>query len=225
MGIKLVVFDMAGTTVKDEDYVGKAFQEAMLKHGYQVSIEEINPLMGYKKPVAIKMMLDKFEVVKEKITAELIDVIHDDFVTAMLNFYRTSDKIESLPYAEETFDKLHAKGIKVALNTGFSKDIANVIIERLKWYGKIDALVASDEVENGRPSPEMIKKIMEQLAIQDPKEVAKVGDTEVDINEGKNVGCLYSIGITTGAFTKEELLPYKPSHIINRIDEVLKIVA
>ena len=225
MAIKLVVFDMAGTTVKDEDYVGKAFQEAMLKYGYHVSIEEINPLMGYKKTVAISMMLEKLEPIKGKVTNELMEAIHDAFVAGMLNFYSTSDKIEALSYAEETFHKLRVKGIKVALNTGFSKDIANVIIDRLKWRDKIDALVASDEVENGRPSPDMIRKIMKQLAIHDPKEVAKVGDTEVDINEGKNVGCLYSIGITTGAFTEEELQPYEPTHIINRIDEIINIVA
>jgi phosphonatase-like hydrolase len=224
MAIKLVVFDMAGTTVKDDDYVGKAFQEALFKYGYQVSIEEINPLMGYKKTVAISMMLEKLEPIKGKVNNELIDVIHDAFVAGMLNFYRTSDKIEALSYAEETFDKLRARGIKVALNTGFSKDIANVIIDRLKWRDKIDALVASDEVENGRPSSEMIRKIMAQLTILDPKEVAKVGDTEVDINEGKNVGCLYSIGITTGAFTEEELQPYEPTHIIHRIDEIVNIV-
>jgi phosphoglycolate phosphatase-like HAD superfamily hydrolase len=47
----------------------------------------------------------------------------------------------------------------------------------------------------------------------------------VDINEGINAGCKYVIGITTGAFTRDELLPYKPTHIIDDIAEVIGIIA
>lgn len=60
MSIELVVFDMAGTTVRDKNFVGIAFQDAMKTAGYEIAIEDVNPLMGYEKPVAIKMMLRDF---------------------------------------------------------------------------------------------------------------------------------------------------------------------
>ena len=66
---------------------------------------------------------------------------------------------------------------------------------------------------------------MQQLDITDTAEIAKVGDTEVDINEGKNTGCKYVIGVTTGAFTRHELAPYQPTHIIDNVAEVLDIIA
>ena len=86
-------------------------------------------------------------------------------------------------------------------------------------------MVASDEVPNGRPFPDMIEKIKLELGIISSDVVAKIGDTEVDINEGINSGCKYVIGITTGAFTREELLPYHPTHIIDDISEVMAIVS
>jgi phosphonatase-like hydrolase len=224
MLIELVVFDMAGTTVKDKNYVGIAFQNAMDKYGYPVAIENINPIMGYEKPLAIKMMLDKFEPNRIKVTASLINSIHSEFVASMLNFYETSDDIVPLPHVEETFLKLRKAGIKVALDTGFSRDIADVIIRQLGWEDKIDFLVASDEVEQGRPYPDMIEKIKAALNIRSSDVIAKVGDTEVDINEGINSGCKYVIGITTGAFTREQLMPYNPTHIIDDIADVLSIV-
>lgn len=224
MSIQLVVFDMAGTTVKDENYVGLAFQKAMESRHYLVPIKDINPIMGYEKPLAIKMMLERYEPEQHKITEDLIQEIHQDFVKNMLWFYRTSDQIQALPQAEETFIALRHKGIKIGLDTGFSKNISDVIIERLNWRDKVDIVVASDEVANGRPYPDMIQKMMAQLQVNDPSQIAKVGDTEVDINEGKNAGCKYVIGITTGAFTKEELLPYQPTHIIDNIAEVLSII-
>ncbi|TLU98853.1 HAD-IA family hydrolase [Dyadobacter luticola] len=225
MSIELVVFDMAGTTVKDKNFVGIAFQEAMKSQGYDIAIEDVNPLMGYEKPLAIKMMLERFEADKSKITEDLIHVIHTHFVNGMIEFYKTTTEIGPLPNVEETFATLRAEGIKIGLNTGFSRDIADVIIQRLGWEDKIDTMVASDEVPAGRPYPDMIRKIMAELNIDSPEKVAKVGDTEVDVNEGINAGCKYIIGITTGAFTREELLPYKPTHIIDDIADVLGIIS
>jgi phosphonatase-like hydrolase len=224
MSIELVVFDMAGTTVKDKNYVGIAFQNAMDKYGYPVAIENISPIMGYEKPVAIKMMLEKHEPDQNKITAQLIGSIHTEFVESMIAFYTTSDDIVPLPHVEETFLKLREVGIKIALDTGFSRNIADVIMDRLGWTGKVDFLIASDEVEKGRPFPDMIEKIKAALEIKSSEVIAKVGDTEVDINEGINSGCKYVIGITTGSFTREELEPYHPTHIIDDISEIIGII-
>ena len=59
--IKLVVFDMAGTTVHDEMYVSKAVAAAMKEFGYNVQPLEVQPIMGYEKPLAISMLLDKHD--------------------------------------------------------------------------------------------------------------------------------------------------------------------
>lgn len=225
MSIELVVFDMAGTTVRDKNFVGIAFQQAMLSEGYDIAIEDVNPLMGYEKPLAIKMMLEASEADQSKIVPELIAKIHARFVSGMIAFYQTTTEIAPLPNVEETFEALRADHIKIALNTGFSRDIADVIVGRLGWEDKIDYLVASDEVPHGRPYPDMIRKIMAALDIASGDVIAKVGDTEVDINEGINAGCKYVIGVTTGAFTREELLPYKPTHVIDDIAEVTGILS
>ena len=214
---------MAGTTVSDENYVALAFQKAMSKFGYELEIATINPIMGYEKPIAIEMMLQKHEEDKNRINANLILNIHNEFVRLMMDFYKTA-KIIALPKVEKTFTALRDKGIKIGLDTGFSKDIAELILKRLGWEEKVDYMVASDEVKHGRPHPDMIHKIMAQFSIEDPKEVAKVGDTEVDVNEGKNAGCKYVIGITTGAFTRSELEPHGPTHIIDDIYQVVSII-
>src|ERR1700761_7329819 len=150
MSIKLVVFDIAGTTIQDEIGVMAAFRSTLKNHGYEVSMEEVAPVMGYKKIEAIKILLENNQADKAKITPELIDTIHNDFVTHMVNFYQNAPEIEVFPHAEDTFRKLHENGIKIGLNTGFTRAIADTIINRLQWQekGLIDYLIASDEVEN-----------------------------------------------------------------------------
>jgi len=226
MSIKLVVFDIAGTTVKDDHHVSKAFKAALQKYNYNVPLEMINPLMGYEKNEAITRMLQLHEADAAKITVELVNNIHREFVRQMIHFYQTEPGIEPLPNVEETFAALHVAGIQVGINTGFSRDIAETIVTRLQWRekGLIDHLIGSDEVALGRPHPFMIQKMMKESGITDPQEVAKAGDTEVDIREGQNAGCKYVIGVTTGIFTREGLEEYHPTHIIDNIADILDII-
>ncbi len=226
MAIKLVVFDMAGTTVKDDHDVSKAFQSALKKFKYDVPLELINPLMGYEKNQAIRQILRLHEHNDAKITTELVGKIHVEFVKEMIEYYRNAPGIEPLPNVEDTFAKLHEQGVKVGLNTGFSRDIADTIDKRLQWTkkGLVDFIIGSDEVELGRPNPDMIRKMMGDAGITHEKDIAKVGDTEVDVREGQNVGCKYVIGVTTGIFTRQELEKYNPTHIIDDIAQVLDII-
>lgn len=226
MAIKLIVLDIAGTTVKDDNNVSKAFQLALKEHGFIVSIDMINPLMGYEKKEAILRILEVTHAETKEITIEEIELIYNEFVRQMVAHYKYSPGIEALPQVEETLLSLRKKGIKIGINTGFPIIIAETIISRLQWRKKklIDFLIGSDEVKSGRPYPYMIEKIMKELNITDSKEVVKVGDTEVDIREGKAAGCKYVIGITTGTFTREELEKYEPTHIIDNISEILPIL-
>jgi len=224
MSIRLAVFDIAGTTVADDNAVATAFRHAFESYGYaQVSDEDVKPLMGYKKPVAIRMVLDKLGVDEDP---ALIEDIHDEFVTEMMDYYEYSPDVKPMKHTENVFLQLKAKGIKIALNTGFSKEIADVIVSRFQWMekGLIDDYIASDEVEAGRPQPFMIQTLMQRAGITDAGEVVKVGDTEVDVNEGRNAGCSLVIAVTTGAFTKDQLEEYHPDHIIDDLDQLPALI-
>lgn len=214
MPIKLVVFDIAGTTVKDDDYVAHAFRNAFVKNGYDISLDQTYPYMGIKKIVAVNAMLAKLG--EQSADA---GTIYTDFTDEMMDFYTYNASVMPLPYAEEVFQQLKEKGIRIALNTGFPRIIADVIINRLQWKDKgwVDDTIASDEVEHGRPQPLMIQELMLRASITDPQEVAKVGDTEVDVNEGRNAGCGLVVAVTTGAYTEEQLAAYDPDHIISSL--------
>ena len=225
MKVALVVFDIAGTTVTDDNSVNDAFRGAFGKSGYPVALTEVNYIMGYRKIEAIKILLQKFypgQVDNE----ELIQHIHDVFLKDMQAYYRHTPNLAALPYAEEVFRQLHTKNIKIGLDTGFTKSITDIIIERLGWgtNSMVDQVISSDEVPEGRPSPYMIQRIMEAVKITDPKQVVKVGDTEVDIAEGRNAGCGLVVSVTTGSYTREELQKYAPDHIIESLNELAPLL-
>ena len=224
MPVRLAVFDIAGTTVADDHAVANAFRKAFESYGYdEISEEDVKPLMGYKKPIAIGMVLEKLGIEWD---ADLIENIHNEFVSEMMDHYEYSPDVKPMLQAENVFLQLKEKGIKIALNTGFSKDIADVIVSRLQWKerGLIDDYIASDEVEEGRPQPFMIQTLMKRAGIDDSKEVIKIGDTEVDVNEGRNAGCSLVVAVTTGAFTKQQLEEYHPDHIIDDLSQLPALI-
>lgn len=223
MRIKLAVFDIAGTTVLDNGFVADAFVNAFVMNGYDISLEDTHPYMGVKKIVAVRSMLEKLEA---DFTDAEVQEIHNDFVSEMVDFYEYDSSVKPFDDTEDVFRQLKEKGIRIALNTGFPKIIADTIIHRFQWKEKnlLDDYIASDEVENGRPSSLMIEQLMFRAGIDDPMLVAKIGDTSVDIEEGLNAGCRYVIGVTTGTGSKDELQQYLPTHIVNSLSEILSIL-
>jgi phosphonatase-like hydrolase len=219
MQIQLVVLDMAGTTVQDDDIVNAALRDALGSGGVAVSREEANVYMGIAKPVAIRSLL---ESKGETSTPERVNTLHEDFLARMLAYYRTHPGVREIKGASATFRLLKAAGISIALDTGFSRPIADAILERLGWMreGLVDASVTSDEVARGRPYPDLIFRAMEQIGVTDVSSVAKVGDTPSDLQEGHAAGCGYVIGVTEGTHTRAQLEPYPHTHLIASVADL-----
>jgi phosphonatase-like hydrolase len=221
--IELVVLDMSGTTVKDKGEITEAFAKTFSEKGYTISSEKIAAVMGYKKTDAIRTLLEEFAPDKSVITEDHINQMHEFFIDNMIDYYKNSGELEAMPYAEETFSFLKNNNIKIGLDTGFFSNITNVIIEQLGWLknGLIDFVVSSDEVAEGRPQPFMIQELMHRANVTDTKKVIKIGDTEVDIKEGRNAHCLFTMAVTTGkSFTREQLELYQPDYVIDSLKEL-----
>jgi phosphonatase-like hydrolase len=222
--IDLVVFDLAGTTVKENFDVQRTLQNSFDKVGLVISIGQASKVMGIPKPIAIRQLLESLK--HESISDDFIRYIHADFVSSMVAFYETDKTVQENKGVTETFKVLKKHGIKIIVDTGFDRPIVHALLQRLGWEKNqlIDGSVTSDEVAHGRPFPDLIFKAMEIAGVTDVKRVAKVGDTASDLEEGNSAGCSLVVGITTGAFTKEQLQSVKHTHLIREIPELLKIL-
>jgi len=169
MAVELVIFDLAGTTVKDNRDVHRALQNALAKFNIFISLEDANTVMGIPKPVAIRELIEKHYTGDRPITEEWVHEIHSVFVDGMIEFYRTDPSVGEKPGVTDTFKKLKQSKLKVAIDTGFDRQITDSILNRLGWAkdNLIDASVTSDEVLRGRPYPDLIYKTMELMHVTD----------------------------------------------------------
>lgn len=221
--VKLVVFDLAGTTVRDQNAVPRTLKETLAQFDVQVSIQETVSVMGIPKPVAIR------SIYEEKIgtaPSALVHEIHQAFVTSMQHFYNSDQFEGEKEGVSETFRRLKQAGVAVAVDTGFDRAITDPLLARLGWIkkGLVDFSVTSDEVMHGRPYPDMIFKAMEMTKVPSALSVAKVGDTASDMREGQAAGCPWVIGVTTGAFSREQLECEYHTHLVEQLPEILPIL-
>jgi phosphonatase-like hydrolase len=230
--IQMIVFDMAGTTVRDDGgVVNTAFREALGACACDdLGYDEINAVMGMEKRDAIRRLLRARVAEGGGALEERVDAVYDEFVARMVEHYRTAPGVGTIDGAEDTFAALRALGVKVALDTGFPRVIADTILARLQWGERhIDASITSDEVANGRPSADMIRALMVRLGVRNPASVAKVGDTPADLDEGVTARCGLVVGVTFGSHTVSQLAAHPSArlpqvHLIGDIREVVALV-
>lgn len=208
---KLVVFDMAGTTIDDRDEVYRVLREATERFGANYSDETFQSWMGTEKRYAITHLLEAGGVAATK---DRVEEAWQWFRGELEQTY-TEQPPTPLPGVPETLRVLRAHDIKVGLTTGFSREIVDLILRGMGWSvgtgagTTVDATAAGDEVDDGRPAPDLIQRVAAQvglhneLAEQTHALVLSVGDTKADIASAQAAG-VTSVGVTTGHVSEAE---------------------
>ena len=217
--IDLVVFDMAGTTVRDEGQVQDAFTAALAEYGVTVGPERIRSLRGASKREAILALLPP-----ETARAEQAERAYASFREHLAR--RNAGTARAVSGAVGVFAWLRDRGIRVALNTGFDRDTTHMLLTALGWAtGTVDAVVCGDEVPQGRPAPYMIFRCMEATGVVSVGQVANVGDTVLDLRAGHNAGVGFNIGVLSGAHGQDVLTAEPHTHILTSVADLPALLA
>jgi len=215
--IDLVVFDMAGTTVDVGDGIAIAFAETMVSAGVSVTADQISGVRGANKREAIHNLLRALAPAR---LAEA-DRIYDTF-RAKLN--DSAGEFKPAPGIERAIETLRSRGMRVALNTGFDRDITEAIIRALRWTTLADAVATGDDVERGRPAPDLIRRAMALTGVDNPARVANVGDTSLDLQAGDQAGVAINVGVWSGAHAKAKLLLAPHTHLVEFASDVVRLL-
>ena len=130
--IKLVVCDMAGTTVKDEREVEQCFFEAAEKTGLQASSEKVVAMMGLPKKVVFQTLWEDQIGLEHPDYLKNVEGSFIAFKYILETHYRTQS-VASTEGCLELFNWLKSQDIKIALTTGFYREVTDIILERLGW--------------------------------------------------------------------------------------------
>ena len=220
----LVIFDMAGTTVEDRGQVPAAFAATLAANGVSTTADEITRVRGASKRQAIRQLLPPGGL-DEASARSRADRIYHEFRRELANRY-ISGGVKCVDGADLAIKRLRAAGRKVALTTGFDRDIATLLLSSIGWTASmIDAIVCGDDVDNGRPAPDMILLAMTLTGVTDPAAVANVGDTTLDLESASRAGVRWNIGVLSGAHAREALERAPHTHIIESVAELPSVLS
>jgi len=222
--VQLVIFDMAGTTVKDDNEVQNCFFVAAEHTGLQATPERVNAMMGWSKKQVFQTLWREQVGEEHPDYQQNVERSYQVFKETLEHHYQTQP-VEPTQGCIDLFDWLKFQGIKIGLNTGFYRQVTDIILHRLGWdrglnqdyvgseQSPIQVSVTPSEIYNheGRPAPYMIQKAMYKLGVKNPQHVIVVGDTPSDLQAGLNAHCLMSLGVTNGTHSRDQLAPY-PNH-------------
>jgi HAD superfamily hydrolase (TIGR01549 family) len=217
--IKAVLFDVIGTTINenDPDTINKCFQKAFTDNGFNVSLDTVRKNRGKSKLEIIETIL-KLSGGDFSITETISHDFRDNVKASIGNFVLKPGAIEILEY-------LRANKIKTGLGSGLTRDLFDDILKNAGLSEKLfDYIGIASELGFSRPHPSMIFDMMNKLGISGGDEFLKIGDTEVDILEGKNAGVRTAV-LLSGTQSRESLEKSKPDHFLNELLEIKEIIS
>lgn len=216
---QLVVLDMAGTTVRDTGQVVRAFTEALSLHHLPFTPQQVEAVRGASKRDAIRTFVPAGpQQVQQAANA------YATFCERLSTLFQ-AEGVHAVHGAAETMAALRARGIRVALNTGFDRQITALLRAALHWeQGMVDAVVCGDDVARGRPAPDLIYAAMRACDTSDPQRVMNVGDTVLDLQAGHAAGVRWNIGVLTGAHARAQLQAAPHTHILASLADLLPLL-
>lgn len=172
--LKLIVFDFDGTLI---DTMPLAFEQ------FQLVFKNFN-----LDPLAFKDLKPHFGLKIVDIMVKLLPKHTASQIEEMMVYWKLlspqfSSKAKILPEVLETLKKLHRK-YNLAIFTSRTQLSLKVILKNHRVDTLFKQLVTLEHVQNHKPHPEGLLKILKELNCR-PQEAVYVGDTQFDIQAAK----------------------------------------
>jgi phosphonoacetaldehyde hydrolase len=199
--IRAVIFDWAGTAVDFGSMAPvAAFTAAFDAAGVPVSIDEIRSCMGLEKRQHMaKILRDEAVAARWRCvhgsepSERDVERLYDDFTARLAEVIPSY--AEPIPGLLDVVVNLRIEGIKVGSNSGYSRQMMEVLSKAARERGfEPDCVVNASDVAEGRPKPDLSLKCLERLGLLDDCVAVKVDDTPSGIEEGKNAG-LWTVAV------------------------------
>jgi phosphonatase-like hydrolase len=220
--VRLIVLDVGGTIIQDRGDVPDALQGAFAKRGITVTLDEIAQWRGASKREVVRHFAEARSTTKGADREALVTAIYADFNARAIKVYKDVPPIDGV---EGAFQELLMRGYLLASSTGFGREIASSIFHRLGWEKYFTAMITSDDVALGRPSPYMIFHAMEAARVSNVVEVIAAGDTPLDLQAGTNAGVRGVVGVLSGASKEERLRPEPHTDILASVADLPALMA
>lgn len=212
---KCIIFDLDGTLVNTIDDLGLACDYLLKRRG----IEPIWTEEDYKRFVGNGARLLVSRAFDEKLTEAELDEQYALFKTKYNEI--KMDHAHAYEGMIPLVNALKKSGYKLAVCTNKPDEAAVDMVESIYGESVFDCILGAVDNVPKKPSADMADIILKKLCVS-AEECVWIGDSSVDIESAKNIGCK-SIAVTWGFRSLESLVAHAPTLIVEEPKKISKI--
>ena len=210
--MKCVIFDLDGTLADTLSSIAYFANRALTQCGYDaIPLEKYRYLVGNGAKNLVLGMLRTVGA-DESEYERVAPIYNDGYDKDALYLTKPYDGVLDL------LDALHARGIKVAVLSNKPDRTTQKVCAAL-FGGKIGIVRGQRADTPHKPDPKAVHMLLEEMGCT-PEECIYVGDTDTDMQTGKNAGA-FTVGVLWGFRDEKELCENGADGIIAHPMELL----
>jgi HAD superfamily hydrolase (TIGR01509 family) len=176
------VFDCDGTLVDSEPLAGEAWRRTLKPYGYAVTDEDLASTIGipYARThayLASRADIPDAQTLWPELKRELFALI--------------DTRLTPFPDALQAVKQLRARGVRIAVASSSARERLDRTLARAGL--QFDVTIAGDEVEHGKPAPDMFLLAAKRLGVE-PHRCVVFEDSPPGVAAGKAAG-MFTIGV------------------------------
>jgi HAD superfamily hydrolase (TIGR01509 family) len=206
-----VVFDCDGTLVDTEPLSGEAWRRTVAPYGYSITDEDLESVVGFTYARTYAYFAERAEL---PAPAALWRTLADELYALM------DERLEPFDDALTALEELRARGIPVAVASSSARERLDHTLARVGL--RFDVTIAGDEVENGKPAPDMFVFAAERLGLA-PERCVVVEDSPPGVAAGRAAN-MPTLGVCRVPGTEHKLAA--ADRVVHKItaDEILSLL-
>jgi HAD superfamily hydrolase (TIGR01509 family) len=176
--IEAVVFDLDGVLIASEEVWDTVREQYVRERGGRYDADVQRAMMGMSAPEWSRFLHEDAGVPDEP------EAINRDVVELMLEAYRR--ELPLVPGAVEAVPRVAAV-FPLALASSSNREIFEEVLELARLTDWFRATVSSEEVERGKPAPDVYLEAARRLGVA-PESCAAVEDSHAGIRSASSAG-------------------------------------
>jgi len=204
-----VVFDLDGVLLQSEEVWDAVRERYVRARGGRYDEEVQRAMMGMSAPEWSRFLHEEAGVPDDS------EAINRDVVARMLESYRR--KLPLLPGAAEAVRRT-AAAFPLALASSSNRELFEAVLELAGLADCFRATVSSEEVERGKPAPDVYLEAARRLGVA-PELCTAVEDSQAGIRSAKSAG-MRVVAIPNASYPPDDEALALADTVVRSLDEL-----
>lgn len=195
---KGILLDVDGTLVISNDAHAHAWVEAFAAFGYDISFEQVRPMIGMGGDQLIPQVIPELSS-EEGVGKQIADHRKE------LILHKFGSSLSPAPGSRDLILRLKQEGFQLVVASSATSEELSVLLKAAQVDDLLEEepITTSDDTDNSKPAPDLVQAALKKGKLDAPQTIM-LGDTPYDIQSANAAG-VNVIAVRCGGFDDSQL--------------------